>query len=495
MLSGVRFRAYPTATQQAVLRQWIGHQRFIYNAKVREQDYFNRFARASLSLTGRQPLPDQAYSQFIGEDTAFLKDVPSQLLRNGAYRFASGNARMLKGLGSAPTLKKKHGRQSVLVTSELFNFTEHTDPDTGEVRQHLVLGTKTRPLGRLSFKAHRAYAVPKMLSVSVEPDGRWFVSFCFESAAPADEGQPFILRTPDELAYEFGLRTDLVASTVGLDRGIVMPLATSDGRTFVVDPVNARRIGKKEVRIKRFQRRMARQQLGSKNRSKTRKRIASLKAYGAHVRVDFAHKASHELATSPAQVFVLEDLKLKNMTAAPAPRLGPHGRYTANGAAAKAGLNQALLASALGLVAQLLAYKAAQRNKLVLKVSPYNSSNECAACGHTTPENRPSQAQFCCTKCGHVDNADFNAARVLKQRGIALLVEGKVVTKKKKTARVRGKDKTKPVESTVGLVQPEPGSLPCPTPVENMSDALGSPAANAATFVESGNRHLNAPRR
>jgi putative transposase len=473
---------------------WIGHQRFIYNAKVKEQDYFNRFARISLTLTGMKPLPDQAYSQFISEDTAFLKQVPSQLLRNGAYRFATGNARMLKGLGGAPTIKKKYGRQSVLVTSELFNFADHTEAATGEIRHHLLLGTKTRPLGRLNFKAHRAYAVPKMLSISVEADGRWFVSFCFEKPVAAND-LPFFLRSPEELAYEFGLRSDLADITVGIDRGVKIPLATSDGQALVVAAVNVQRIEDKEVRIKRFQRRMARQQLGSKNRNKTRQRIARLKGYGAEVRKDFAHKASHALVTSSAQVFVLEDLKLKNMTAAPAPRKDTQGRYTANGAAAKAGLNKAILSSALGLVKELITYKAAERNKLVLKVSPYNSSNECAECGHTAPENRPRQAEFCCVKCAHTDNADVNAARVIKQRGIALLVAHKVVFKQKKTARVRGKDKTRVVESTVGPVRPEPGSLSCPTPVENMSDDLVSSAANAATFAETGNRHLNAARR
>lgn len=491
MLSGVRFRAYPTASQQSVLRTWIGHQRFIFNAKVREQEYFNRFARSSLALTGLKPLPDQAYSQFIGEDTAFLRDVPAQLLRNGAYRFATANARMLKGLGGAPTLKKKHGRQSVLVTSELFRFEEHTDPATGEVAQHLVLGTKTRPLGRLPFKAHRAHTVPKMLSISAEADGRWFVSFCFEAPAVLDaQDKPIILRTREELAYEFGLRTDLGDITVGLDRGVAIPLASSSGQSFTLEQVNAKRIQAKQARIKRFQRRLARQQPGSANRHKTRRRIARLKAYGAEVRRDFAHKASHALATSPAEVFVLEDLKLKNMTAAPAPRRDTHGRYTANGAAAKAGLNKALLASSLGLVKELLTYKAAQRNKLVLLVSPYNSSNECAVCGHTAPENRPSQAEFCCVACGHADNADFNAARVLKARGIAMLVGQKVVSKRKKTARVRGKDKA------VGSVRPEPGSPhESPKPVENTSDAVGSSAANDAAFNEAGNRHLNASRR
>jgi hypothetical protein len=191
MVSGVRFRAYPTAKQKAVLRVWIGHQRFVYNAKVREAEYFNTFARHSLALTGCQPLPDQAYSQFVSDDTSFLKDVPSQLLRNGAYRYANGCARMLKGLGGAPAIRKKHGRQSVLVTSELFDWVEHIVPETGEVSRHLVLGTKTRPFGRLHFKAHRAFELPKMLSVSVEPDGRWFVSFCFEAPALAANEEPY----------------------------------------------------------------------------------------------------------------------------------------------------------------------------------------------------------------------------------------------------------------------------------------------------------------
>lgn len=488
MLSGVRFRAYPTALQQAVLRTWIGHQRFIYNAKVREQDYFNAFARASLALTGQKPLPDQAYSQFVGPDTAFLREVPSQILRNGAYRYATGCARMLKGLGGAPTIRKKYGRQSVLVTSELFEWVERTDLNTGEVRLNLILGTKTRPLGRLHFKAHRAFTRPKMLSISVEPDGRWFVSFCFEEpAAAADQGEELIiLRTPEELAYEFGLRNDLDDITVGIDRGVALPAATSDGLEFRFDDVNTTRIAKKDARVKRFQRRLARQQKGSRSREKTKRRIARLKGYGARVRQDFAHKTSHALVASNAQVFVLEDLKLQNMTVAPAPRRDEQGRYTANGAAAKAGLNKAILARALGLVKEFITYKAARCNKLALKVSPYRSSQECAECGHTAPENRPSQSVFCCVACGHAGNADVNAARVLKKRGIALLREQKVVFKKKKTARVRGRK-----NQEVGLVRPEPGASP--TPVENTSDALGSEAANDAAFREAGNRHLNAP--
>lgn len=126
----------------------------------------------------------------------------------------------------------------------------------------------------------------------------------------------------------------------------------------------------------------------------------------------------------------------------------------------------------------------------MLGVSPQWSSQECAACGHTAAENRPRQAEFACVACGHADNADVNAARVLKARGIAQLLAGVPVRKPKKTACVRG---TAGGRNKVGPGRPEPDESP--KPVENMSDGVGSQAANDAAFAEAGNRHLNAVRR
>lgn len=164
------------------------------------------------------------------------------------------------------------------------------------------------------------------------------------------------------------------------------------------------------------------------------------------------------------------------------PRLGP--------LAAEGGINKAILTSALGLVRQFTAYKAARCNKLVLGVSPYRSSQECAQCGHTAAQNRPSQAVFACVACGHADSADHNAARVLQSRGITQLKVGVPAKKQKKTARVRG---TARGRNKVGLERPEPDESP--TPVENLSNGVGGQAVNDAAFDEAGNRHLNAVRR
>jgi putative transposase len=98
MQSGVKFRYYPGSILSTPLSQWIGCQRFVYNAKVGEDKYFRTFRNHSLSLTGQHTPTDQQYSQFKDKElTPFLYDVPSQILRNGAYRYMQGHARFRQG--------------------------------------------------------------------------------------------------------------------------------------------------------------------------------------------------------------------------------------------------------------------------------------------------------------------------------------------------------------------------------------------------------------
>src|SRR5215471_2107991 len=94
MLTGHRFRLYPTQRQQKILLRWIGCQRFIYNAKVSEDRYFRGFAR---KFGGAVPV-DQAYSHFIGPQTPRLREAPSQILRNGAKPTRGSSANWAAGL-------------------------------------------------------------------------------------------------------------------------------------------------------------------------------------------------------------------------------------------------------------------------------------------------------------------------------------------------------------------------------------------------------------
>src|SRR5262249_11960879 len=53
----------------------------------------------------------------------------------------------------------------------------------------------------------------------------------------------------------------------------------------------------------------------------------------------------------------------------------------------------------------------------------HHSSQECVECGHTHPDNRKSRSEFHCHKCGYTENADLQAAKVMKKRGVRTILE------------------------------------------------------------------------
>jgi len=67
-------------------------------------------------------------------------------------------------------------------------------------------------------------------------------------------------------------------------------------------------------------------------------------------------------------------------------------------------------------------YKMEKACKPLFKVAPNHTSQECASCGHIHSGNRKTQADFECLSCGHRDNADHNAAIVIRKRAINLIL-------------------------------------------------------------------------
>lgn len=427
--------------------RWIGCQRHIYNAKVGEDRYFRRFARQSLSLTGECVPIDQQYSQFKTELTPWLAEVPSVLLRNGAVLWKQAYGRYFAKLGGRPVTHTKHGKQSVWLTSEVFKFVPVVDHETGKITGHqLHLGIPKFPVGVLAFKAHQDFNLPASLHISIHA-GRWHVSFSDDDTLPEPSDK-------DITAWLIQFDADeLRTMTLGLDRGVAIPVATSDGQTFDFSPVQKARLDQNTLSRKRWQRRQARRTPGSKGWIQAKRRVARYSRYGADVRRDVAHKTSHALANHPQhRLFVFEALKVKNLTASAKGTLEEPGKNIRQ----KAGLNRRILASTWGQTKVFLQYKARRQGKLCIDVPPHYSSQECAACGHIHQDNRLSHAEFVCQRCGNSDNADSNASKVIAQRGVTLLLSGQGGRKEKKKCRM-----TK--SKTIGVVSPESVAFMPPT--------------------------------
>jgi transposase len=195
---------------------------------------------------------------------------------------------------------------------------------------------------------------------------------------------------------------------VGIDRGVAVSLALSNGEMFQVPAPSPR--------VKRLQRHLSRAKRGSSRREVAKSRLARVRTRDKDRRKDWAEKASTDIARR-FDVIRIEDLRVRNMTRSARGTVEKPGKNVR----AKASLNRAILVSGWGLFAQRLEQKAPGR---VEKVHPAFTSQRCSACGHVDRKSRESQASFRCTACGFALNADVNAAKNILAAGLAVTGRG-----------------------------------------------------------------------
>jgi len=454
--TGIQYKAAPHREMAQALSQWMGCTRVVYNAKCEEEYYLRTFARKYLPV-GTHPPIDQSYSQYKTELTPWLKDCPSQLLRNSATIWYQTYQQFLKGLCGRPRRKKRDGTGYLWFTRELFELKKI------DGQWKLFIGKGKFSLGEMKVNWHRKPRADQLpASIWIRKNaGRWTVSFSYDDGHIAPD-----ITASDHLK---GLREcsaeQLAHVITGIDRGVARPFQTQDRAYLPRKAVIAKQEGREKY-LKRCQRQLARQQKGSNRREKTKRRIAALHRKTANARKDFLHWASRQIVDH-SQVIVLEDLKLRNMTRRARPKQCPEtGKWLRNNAKAKSGLNRALLGAGLYQFEEYLTYKAEREGKPVFKVSRNNTSRECAACGYTHPDNRQTQSEFRCQRCGHTDNADHNAARVIRKRAIQLILHpgtglsgrrGNVLTPSGADAKPR---KTREAKATRAAVCPSKKKLP-----------------------------------
>ena len=215
--------------------------------------------------------------------------------------------------------------------------------------------------------------------------GRWYAVVC----------HPLAVAPPEDDGTAIGI--DMNAGQV----------AASDGRLF-----HAPDMRRLEARKRRYQRIVARRRRASRRRARARARLARTTRRIAMARRDWHHQVSRRIAEA-AHTVAIEDLKVRNMTASARGTAEEPGTNVR----AKAGLNRVILDTGRAALRAMLDDKAAR----VIAVDPRHTSRTCAACGHVDARSRRSQAVFHCVACGHADNADANAARNIRRRGLALL--------------------------------------------------------------------------
>jgi putative transposase len=94
---------------------------------------------------------------------------------------------------------------------------------------------------------------------------------------------------------------------------------------------------------------------------------------------------------------------------------------------AKSGLNKSILDQGWSEFRRQLEYKMAWKSGWLIAVPPQYTSQICPCCGHTSKENRKTQAKFQCVDCGYENHADVVGAINVLERGYRLLARGESV--------------------------------------------------------------------
>ena len=195
---------------------------------------------------------------------------------------------------------------------------------------------------------------------------------------------------------------------VGVDRnGGQYAYAASTGETGMIRQQKSKTL---EARRKRYQRKLARQLEAAKKRppkqrrsnrmERIRRKLTKTERKIANRRKHDNHTASKTVVAIGGTV-VMENLNVKGMTTSAKGTVENPGRNVK----AKSGVNRTIIQTGWSQFAHFTGYKAAR-----MEFVPF-TSQDCNVCGHRDEKSRPSQAHFECTGCGHIDNADINAAK------------------------------------------------------------------------------------
>lgn len=374
------------------------HARYVWNLAVEQHSHWHRWRKAAPGFAEqcRQLTEARRENEWLRSGNV---DVQQQALKDFA---TAKSARFTSGFGE-PTWRKKfrHEGFRVIGTDRVPERNEDGSPKlnakTGKqvMRRSVVVQKLNRRWAqvkvpgcgwvrfRLSVKGNGA-KLPDAKTFRVTfRNGQWHVAFA-------------VIPEPTEAPG--------TGQVIGIDRGVTITAALSDGRTLNCPQLTV----KERAKIRKHERRAARAKKGSPEKTAEYAKVAKLKARGANRRKDWCEKTSTDLARS-YDLIRFEKLNIKNMTAKAMPKPDPDrpGHYLKNGRAAKAGLNRGILAQGWGLLRQRTEHKAPGRVEDV--PAPYTSLR-CSACGWIDKNSRKSQAEFACSSCGFTCNADLNAA-------------------------------------------------------------------------------------
>ena len=234
---------------------------------------------------------------------------------------------------------------------------------------------KSKAFGRIRVHLHRPLpdeSKIKQVKISRDSSG-WYACF--------------ILEVPDIQKVE-------VNTSVGIDLGLQDLAILSNGERIP----SLRAARKVEKKLKDIQRELARKVEGSNNRKQVKIKLSRLNEKVRNQRQTYFHQVSSSLVNKYDQIFI-ENLKVKEML---------KSNYK--------NLNRSIIDQSWSIFTNMLTYKAESAGKLVVKVDPKYTSQDCSGCG--TRKKKELYQRWHSCECGLELDRDHNAALNILAKGI-----------------------------------------------------------------------------
>ncbi|MRV71309.1 transposase [Duganella sp. FT92W] len=382
-LQAFKYELMPTGEQARDMRRFAGSCRFVYNkALAMQKDNHaqgNKFI-GYVAMAANLPV----WKREAG--MKWLKAAPSQALQHALKDLEKAYKNFFEKRAGFPCFKRKGCGDS-------FRYPDPKQIRLDEANNRIFLPK----LGWLRYRnSRRVQGELRNVTVS-RSGGKWYVAV--QTQCEVEQPLP------------------TVTTAIGIDVGIARFVTMSDG-AFIA-PLNS--FKKHQRRLARYQRRMSRKVKFSSNWKKAKARVQKMHTRIANARKDFLHKTSTTISKNHALVCI-EDVQVKNMSRSAKGTVEQPGSKVRQ----KSGLNRAILDQGWGELRRQLGYKLAWNGGMLLAVPSHHTSQTCPACGHVSPDNRRTQAQFLCVDCGYKNHADVVGAINVLARGHRVLACGEL---------------------------------------------------------------------
>lgn len=378
MIRVYTYKLYTNKKIESKFNKWLGVTRYVYNLalETKEASFKSGVALSNYDL--------QKQFTECKKEFSWLNDVHSNTLIDVLDRLDATYKKFFKDLKNGKISKEKEAyinkcfKNGTKVNhNKFFNF---GNPKWAKKKDWKSFGFKQG--SNALRQTEKGFNLPKFGKVKVFNNRK--LNGTIKTAQLIRKADGIYLNVVAEVTDKTYCNNE---NQVGIDMGIKYFCVTSDGE-FIENP---RFLEKQLKKLRVEQRKLSRQVKFSNRWRKQVNVIARLYKKVTDVRKDFLHKKSTYFATNYSNI-AIEDLKITNMV--------------------RSNLSRHISDVSWGAFFDMLAYKA---NNLV-RVNPAYTSQECSKCGHTCKENRVTQSIFKCVSCGHEDNADLDAAKIIEGR-------------------------------------------------------------------------------